>query len=309
MRTSAVIKSALRGSIPFSAAIRQTKRRIISYEDNIDNSYYCIEHSVRQILALRRNGATVEGAKVLEFGSGWLPLVSLVFAVAGAREIVLTDIEHLMDEGTISLAKQRVFEKADYICDNLDVSRARLEAALRSFTGIYRVPWRASRHPADDIDILVSRAVLEHVPRDDLEILFPEFLRILVPRGMCCHVIDNSDHWEHRDKTISRVNFLRYEESDLLWRLAQMNVQTYQNRLRHSDYIGMLERSGFAIADDIREPDSAALATLATFEVASPFRDKNPADLCTLESLIVAQKPFIETRAPQSTKCSAPQPT
>lgn len=291
MKISAVLDSAARGLIPFASTIRRLKRRGLPYTDNVGNSYYCIDHGIRQIRALSESGVRIEGARVLEFGCGWLPLIPLLFSLAGAREVVMTDIDHLMDDQTVALAKQRIAERASDICEGLGCTPTEIDATLRSFSPNYQAPWNPYSHPTDDIDILVSRAVLEHVPAQDLERLFPRFLRILVPGGVCCHIVDNSDHWEHKDKSLSRVNFLRYEEREIIWRLAQLNVQSFQNRLRHSDYLSMLQKAGFMIVADHGEPDPASIKAIATMRVAKPFLNKRPDDLCTLESLIIARKP------------------
>jgi len=48
---------------------------------------------------------------------------------------------------------------------------------------------------------------------------------------------------KHQDKSLSRVDFLRYEDG-LYWKLACFNPHAYQNRLRHSDYIGHFRKHG-----------------------------------------------------------------
>jgi hypothetical protein len=43
--------------------------------------------------------------------------------------------------------------------------------------------------------------------------------------GYMCHVIDNTDHYAHDDKSINYVNFLQFE--DWQWRLLTINPFAY----------------------------------------------------------------------------------
>lgn len=141
------------------------------------------------------------------------------------------------------------------------------------------------------MDLVISRATLEHVPEDQLRVFLAQFHRILRPGGATCHLIDNSDHWQHDDKSLSRVAFLRYEETDWVWRLAQMNTQGFQNRLRHSDYRALLEEAGFRTVLAQGTPDPKCLDDLRSLPLAARFRGKPAEDLAILTSLYVAVKP------------------
>ena len=74
--------------------------------------------------------------------------------------------------------------------------------------------------PDASLDVVTSRAVLEHVPPDVIQDIFNESFRLLNANGLACHIIDNSDHWQHGDLRLSRVNFLRF--SDFTFRLTCM---------------------------------------------------------------------------------------
>ena len=60
------------------------------------------------------------------------------------------------------------------------------------------------------------------------------------------HVIDNSDHWPQRNTHISKVNFLKYP------------ALNYQNGLRHSEYLDMLNEAGFDTVREERVIDQSA---------------------------------------------------
>jgi len=291
MKASHLIPAALRGLMPFKSTMRKVKRRLRPYVDNEANSQYCITNGLEQIAALREAGVPVEGATVLEFGSGWLPLIPMLFHLAGAGRIVLTDIERLMDKATISLARNLLLGRLGDIAAVLDQSPASLSARLEApFAHEYLVPWDPGSQPSGSVDLIVSRATFEHVPPAQLAAFLVQFHRILRPDGTMCHLIDNSDHWQHKDPAISRVDFLRYDDSAPLWRLGQINSQTYQNRLRHSDYRAMFAAAGFQPVLEHAMPDAKALADLARLPLGPRFRGRPPEDLAILTSLFVLRR-------------------
>jgi SAM-dependent methyltransferase len=291
MKLDHLANVVVRGIIPFQGQLRRLKRRLLPYQDDAANSDYCVTNGLEQLAVLRRLGIPVEGAEVLEFGSGWLPLIPLLFHMAGARRLVLTDVARLQDQHTFSRARAIVAGRVEDVAQVLDRPVAELLARLNGpFPHDYMVPWNPETCPKQSLDIVVSRAVLEHVPKAQIEYFFKHFHRILRDSGVMCHMIDNSDHWQHKDRSLSRVEFLHYEETGLVWRLAQLNEQAFQNRLRHSDYVKMIADARFRIILAEGEPDGKCLRDLERISLSTRFRDYEPRDLAILGSLIVAAK-------------------
>jgi SAM-dependent methyltransferase len=289
MSLAAVLKSALKATLPLQPQLRRIKRRLRPYRDNPENSRYALQQGLHLIRLLETAGTDLNG-EVLELGTGWLPIIPLLFHLAGARRLVLTDQERLMDRHTVARARGVIHQNLPTIAQALGRSEGHMAARLATdFALEYLVPWDSMKHPARSADIVFSRAVLEHVPPDVLDRLFADFSRILRPGGAMCHTIDNSDHWEHRNKKLSRVNFLRHEEG-LYWRLACFNPQAYQNRLRHSDYIALFVRHGWTtvVADGV--PDERCLHDLATLPLGARFRGRDYGDLAILTSTFVLRR-------------------
>ena len=208
---------------------------------------------------------------MLEFGTGWLPLIPKLFHLAGARSLILTDVERLMDMATIARADAILEGRINEIAAVLGRPEADLRARLRlPFNATYIAPWQAESQPDESVDLILSRAVFEHVPVKSLEAVLAQFHRILRPGGAMCHVVDNSDHWEHQDKSLSRIDFLRYD-NDLRWKIANFNMQSFQNRLRHSDYAAMFEQAGFSILHSAGEPDRYAWTNCVAFRSPKPI--------------------------------------
>lgn len=285
------VQAAGRHVMPFRRSLRRLRRALRPYEDDPGCTHYCITNGLEQIAALRNAGFTAEGRTVLEFGSGWHPLIPWLFQIAGAREVILTDIDRLMDARTMEKARLMVRSRSEDVARGLGMTEEEVVRALDApLRHTYLVPWDAAAHPAESVDIVFSRATFEHIPTGQLRHFLSQFHRILRRGGAMCHLIDNSDHWQHRDRSLSRVNFLRFDDRHPFWRLGQINPQGYQNRLRHDDYQRMMEQLGFRIEAAHGTPDAQCLRDLPGIPLNHRFLDKTPEDLAVLTSLIVASK-------------------
>ncbi|HEY0181282.1 MAG TPA: class I SAM-dependent methyltransferase [Rhodopila sp.] len=281
-----IAKNIAQSLIPFKHQIRRAKRSVFPYADNRENSNYCFEQGLEQIEALRSAGVDLTG-DVLEFGSGWMPIIPLLFHLSGARSITLTDIERLMDDHTIAMAKAVIEERIAEVAAVIGKPADELLRQLREYAGfIYLAPWDLQSHPTGSVDLIISRAVFEHVPVSNLRVFLSEFHRILRTGGSMCHIVDNSDHWQHTDRSLSRMNFLRYSDG-LYWKIVNMGVQ---NRLRHSDYEKMFSEFGFSVTVSDGQPDQKCMQDLLTLPLADRFKDYAHTDLAILTSLFVVSR-------------------
>ena len=60
----------------------------------------------------------------------------------------------------------------------------------------------------------VSTNTLEHIPRDDIILIFQELKRICKNGGSILAYIDYSDHYSHTDSKIHNLNFLKFSEKN-----------------------------------------------------------------------------------------------
>jgi SAM-dependent methyltransferase len=282
-----LVKRAIKSVLPFQSRLRQMKRKLLPYSDTQSNGLMALTAGLYQIGLLRRAGATLTG-DVLELGAGWLPIVPLLFHIAGARRLIMTDIERLMDSGTIEQARRLIGDNLAAVADAFGEREADLRSRLgQPFSYRYLVPWSPSEIASGSVDIVVSRAVLEHIPPDQMETYLHEFRRILRPSGLMSHNVDNSDHWQHQDRSISRLNFLRYD-GGLLWNFA--SALGYQNRMRHSDYLALFERTGWSPVIAEGEPDARCLDDLRALPLAPAFSGRDHRDLAILSSNFVLRR-------------------
>ncbi len=156
-----VLKSAAKAILPFSARLRRVARAIRPYRDNPANTHFALTQGLVQIRMLRSVGANLSGT-ILEFGSGWVPVIPLLFHLAGSRHVILTDIERLMDAKTIQIGKQAILERAAEVAAAFDMPETEIYRRIETgFKFEYLVPWNSREHPPNTVDIIVSRTVLE----------------------------------------------------------------------------------------------------------------------------------------------------
>ena len=291
----------IKGGLPAQESLRQAKRRICGFHADYSRDKWAIDEGIKQVQWV---GSIIDlrSAQVIEIGSGWQPIIPLLYSLAGTGEVIMTDLKRLCHfETLIATAKSLLLNRA-LIAEQLNISdsaferlaaqngREPLEQRLRRFSIRYLAPcdFRKTGLPASSVGAVVSRSVLEHIPKEIVEAIFREAVRILRPGGVMCHFVDNSDHWEHSDRTISRVNFLRFSDNTFRW---MQSDGLYQNRLRHPEYAEMLRNSGLRLEREERIVDTKSLSALDCLPIAARFRSFSKEDLAALDSYFLAIKP------------------
>jgi SAM-dependent methyltransferase len=250
-------------------------------------------------------GLSVRGARVMETGTGRRVDMPLAFYLCGARSVCTYDLHRylkpeLVRYSVAELLRQRERVKAIFrnVVDpgEMDarfdaLAEARDASAILETARIdYRAPADASRTglPDGSVDVHFSYTVLEHIPADVLTAILHEAGRVLAPGGLACHHIDPSDHFSHDDASISKINFLRFTESQ--WQRYGGNQFAYHNRLRSVDYMEIYKACGHEIVDCVRWTDERSLRELRSgFPLAPEFQAMPPEMLCTVGLRIVSR--------------------
>lgn len=291
-----VVRHTCKALIPFQDQLRRVKRRVLLYRTDEGMDRGLLDDGLRMIDALRDAGADLEHSTVLEIGSGWHPVIPLLFRIAGVPRVLMADQSRLMDLSLIRSAGRFLDRHRDALLarglhpptpgGEAD-DHASFDTALERLGLRYLAPFDFAAVPDRSVDVIVSRAVLEHIPPNGLESLAAQCRRVLAANGYICHVVDNTDHYAHADRTIDYLNFLKFD--DWQWRLLTLGPLCYTNRLRHSDYRNLFERAGLRIEKEQRNIDARSLAALRSRRLAAPFRDRDPEDLATATSLFIAR--------------------
>lgn len=292
-----IAANSLKACVPFQAELRRIKH---SMRPPVPGQHHdlVLDGIIEQIAMLRGAGARIEGMRVLEIGSGWIPVAPLVYRLAGAREVILSDEHRLLHPKSLEAAVSFLLAREERLVRELGITDARmkgvlgvpltggLDAMLEALGLAYIVPLGRETLKGP-IDLAYSHTVLEHIPSAALAEIFALVRERLTPGGMFCNGIDNSDHRRAYDESISLVDFLRYSEFG--WKLLCINPQDYTNRLRHSDYLALLEDAGFAVTDSKVHVAQSALQVIEPHSLPERFSDKTPEDLCTTWSLVLAR--------------------
>ncbi len=297
-----LLKASLSGLLPFQEVLRRIKRKIKPYSSSPTTKKWTIEQGIKQIQLLEKTGFSIRGKIVLELGTGWEPFIPFIFHLAGCGKIILIDVHRLLNLETVISTINNLVKYSSLISDALNVdineikNKLQISAACNlqdifsrfNFTYLSPCDMRTTNVPDYSIDLITSRAVLEFIPPSMLNEIFLESKRILKQEGKICHVIDNSDHWEHYDKSISRLNFLKF--NDFIWKFTSINPVVYLNRLRHFEYLDMLDKAGFKIDYDDSKPDQKTLNDSKNIKICQKYRNIAPEELAILTSYIVASK-------------------
>ena len=204
-------------------------------------------------------GRPLGEATFYEFGAGWDMIVPLALYSFGVERQIVVDIRKLlrptiMKCQRIPLDGATLRKPSKYIDDG----QYDLPALLKKNYGLeYRAPCDA-RHTglkAGSIDCITSTNTLEHIPVRDIQAILQECHYLLQDDGLMSFRIDYQDHYSYFDKDISVYNFLQY--SDKAWMLFSPKLH-YQNRLRHRDYLKLLESAGFEILEERRKDGTNA---------------------------------------------------
>ena len=291
---SEIARSAVKKALPFKPILRRLKRRMLPCAPQFADHRIAVEHGIKLIEMLRACDFDVAGKVGLEIGTGWVPTIPIIHWIAGAERFYLADVVRYLDEQTLGLARQNVELHADLIERRLGIPQRALEKklsqakALQDFGFTYLAPVRWQSFDPASVDYVISRAVLEHIPIGKIPVVLSSISRILKAGGLAASIIDNSDHFQHGDKSITRLNFLRF--SDWKWSLI-CALTDQQNRLRHSDYRRIFSSSGLLTIYEERYVDEEVLIVLGNLQVHPTFGRYQREDLAAITSYFVLQKP------------------
>lgn len=292
-----IAANSIKACVPFQTEIRKLKHTI---RPPVPGHHHdlVLDGILQQITMIRKTGRPIEGTRVLEIGSGWIPVAPLVYRLAGAREVILSDQHRLLHPRSVEAAVSFLMGRQERLVRELGIDEARigevlgvplsggLDGMLAALGLVYVVPL-ADATLEGTIDLAYSHTVLEHIPPAALAEIFALVRRRLTPGGLFCNGIDNSDHRRCYDDDVPLVDFLRY--SEIGWKLLCINPQDYTNRLRHSDYLALLQEAGFEVTEAQVHVAQCALRTIHPPSLPERFRDKTPEDLCTTWSLMLAR--------------------
>lgn len=161
---------------------------------------------------------------------------------------------------------------------------------LKRFYGIdYRAPMDARNVSMPDgfVDLIASTSTFEHIPESMLAEILSECHRLCHPGSIMSHEIDYSDHYSHRDKSITPYNFLQF--SDKTWDRIHMR-HYFQNRLRHNDIRRLILAAGFTILEEKTVIPDNAEAMISRVRLDKQFQSVAKEDILATKGHFVCIK-------------------
>jgi SAM-dependent methyltransferase len=273
---------------------------------------FTIDSKIPQGLGLLESlfaiGEDVKDRRTVEIGTGWAPVVPLLFWAYGQGQCDTFDVAPLLKldlvmktiaqmaerSSKISAAavdpdhRREIEQRLNHLGQEL-VRTGEPNEILQSCNIHYHAPSDAAQTglPNQSVDLVFSNTVLEHVPLPEVDLLLRESARILRRDGFMVHLIDPGDHFSHTDGSVSAINFLRFSEDEF----AKYNTAfMYQNRLRASEWRDLIEHHQFEIVHWRTTVDSRSLRQLPSFPLNASFSHFASEDLCTTGIWVVARR-------------------
>ncbi len=240
---------------------------------------------------LRVHGKQLAGLELLEFGTGWLPILPLCFALAGTgrcysfdlhRKLALQSLVpllHHLERHLPRIADAAGLELSEVVARYRRLLEAGTPEDILRLAGMeYHAPADATRTGLADrsVDVLFSNSVLEHVSETVLDGLMQEGARILRQDGLASHSVNCGDHYAYFDRSITQLNYLKFTAAQ--WRLWNNSI-LYQNRLRPCDFTACAERNGLRVIARYWHPNDRLLSELPASAVAAEFLHYSADDL------------------------------
>ena len=292
--------------IPFGEGIyRSIQRRFGNLTHSPD---FRFPEAFNSLELLRQNGQRIEGKTVFEVGTGHLPVIPTCFFLGGAATVYTYDLHRRLQLPMMSKCLSEMLASRDSIrqrfspyvdVDLFDKRMAVIEAYhdrpeifMEKADIRYVAPGDAAATglPDKSIDLHYSNNVFEHIPESVLHPIMREAHRILRPGAVSLHQIDPSDHFEHQDKSISKIHFLRYSERR--WSLIAGNQFAYCNRLRWPTLRRVFTDNGLQVIQEAKTVDQESLRHLSSgFEVHPDFLGYSHEDLCVTDYDVLCVKP------------------
>ena len=180
---------------------------------------------------LKNNNIGIANKKIAELGAGWVPIFPYQLIIEGnAKRVDTYDINEHFNTKEIN-------QLNSFYANNNEVVFEK-KGKYNLLKGVTYFPNTNIFDGAiQDVDLVLSRFVLEHVTPNDVSEIHNFFYSNLKPDALILHLISPSDHRAYSDSTLSLQDFLKYSEKE--WNQIQTQFD-YHNRLRLPQYLKIL---------------------------------------------------------------------
>jgi len=274
-----LVKKALLARIPFADQLRLIKRKIFGYPPREGNIELTIQNYERIKYLIEKSKGSLDGLTILEIGSGWFPIIPILLVRDGAKKVFMSDLNVHMDDITFRETSEYLKKRYpnDEFIKNIE--------NFKSLPIEYLAPFNESIFPDKSLDVIMSRAVLEHISKSNIYNLFSSLYSKVSDEGIMIHLIDHSDHFEHYDKSISRIDFLT--RSDEYHVFINFLIKDGENRMIHKEYHQVFIDSGFEVISEETDFNQEVFEQINNLALIYPYSKMPPEQLSILTSIYV----------------------
>lgn len=293
--------------LPAATKINYFFQKNVTGGVHLSDEYFGLKigHALDHFRFMREYSPAKQEKCILELGTGWYPVIPILFYLTTPGRVISVDIQEWMTRQTQqdTILKFRQWKESGKL-ENfqkhiiperwkklMDVGlkpEAYSKEDINSMIGLSPLLADARQLSLPDVsvDFICSNNTFEHIPEGILSEILLEFKRVLHPAGLMSHFIDMSDHFAHFDSSISIYNFLKFSKKT--WNILDNSIQP-QNRLRQRDYLEMYQRAALPVDhEEIREGD---LRSLEKIRVHPEFSGYTPKELAISHSYIITCGP------------------
>ena len=272
-----------------------------------DNPLSRINMQAEMTRWIRQQDMPLKDCTVFEVGTGHKPVVPIGFFLSGVDKVITVDLNRRLDFNLLKktllwmvLNRQYIesiynkFTHSTVLNQRLNLLQ-KLQDKPQQFLVEANIQYLAPTDAAatrlhnNSVDYHISTTVLEHIPINIIKNIFVEAKRILKNNGAVIHFIDLSDHFQHQDKSINKINFLQYSEEE--WLKLAGNQFAYCNRLRASEFVHIFNDLSFkTIRSEIEVDNESIISINNSFMVNNKFSHYRVDDLCTVALKLMLSK-------------------
>ena len=176
------------------------------------------------------------GKLCLELGPGDSAFSALIFRALGAQEVILIDAEDFVQRDVEKYNEFAKWLSTNHVTDFQFPHFKSFDDVMRYCNARYITGGVAAFSKISDnrVDLVISQAVLEHIPLQECDALFSEFKRCASSICAFSHEIDLRDHLG------DSLHNLRF--SKRIWESSTFAASgLYTNRIRYSEFMAMFE--------------------------------------------------------------------
>ena len=261
----------------------ETPENVAAYFRRCVDDYF----DVLEVPAAER-GSYLRGKVVLEYGPGDLPGVAALLVGRGAQKVYCVDRFPMVSvsDKNARVLKQLIDGSAEPERSRLLSCLANADAPAEGFASTkieYLVKQHGLSQLRDAVDLVVSRAVLEHV--DDLEATFDDMISAMRVGARAIHLVDLKSHGLHKDNPL---DFLAWPP--WLWH-AMHSHKGVPNRWRVDRYRNIVSKHDVGVSL-LRPTTRASMSDVAGVrpKLAQPFKALSDEDLSCLGFWLVFEK-------------------